>query len=121
MSLLFNDWPLQRARQDEDQLPRANAARAAAFSPFANLRSGTYGRTPTYVIFGDQDEIAPYGRAVEFERALRDNGIPSGFCTVEGAKHIFDLGLAPGSVAWEKGVGPGYEFLIGQIERSFRV
>ncbi|CAN8103581.1 unnamed protein product [Discula destructiva] len=122
MSLLFNDWPLKRSEQDGgDRLPCANAARAAAFSPFANLRNGSYGRTPTYMIFGDEDEIAPYGRALEFERALRNGGISGGFLTVKGAKHIFDLGLAPGSVGWQEGIGPGYEFLIDQIERAYIV
>lgn len=122
MSLLFNEWPSQITEESGgDRLPRADASRAAAFSPLVHVQNGTYGHTPTYVIFGDEDEIAPFGKAVEFERALRDSRIPCGFLAVKGAKHIFDLGLAPGTNGWAKGVGPGYDFLMDQIESSSNV
>ncbi|KAF7554686.1 hypothetical protein G7Z17_g2695 [Cylindrodendrum hubeiense] len=102
MSLLFNGLP-----SSGEQFPRANADRAAAFSPLARARAGNYS-TPTYIVFGDQDEIAPYEKAVEFEEVLRNNGVQCGFLCVAGAKHIFDLGLSPESNGWELGVGPGF-------------
>ncbi|KAK7430455.1 hypothetical protein QQZ08_002974 [Neonectria magnoliae] len=110
MSLLFDGLP-----SEGEQLPRANAHRAAAFSPLIQARNGNYS-TPTYVIFGDEDEIAPFDKAVEFEEVLNNNAVPCGFLPVTGAKHIFDLGLAPGSEGWDIGVGPGYDFLMRQIE-----
>lgn len=111
MSLLFNGLPA------DETLPRANPGRASAFSPLSQARRGNY-RTPTYVVFGDEDEIAPFEKAVEFEAALREQGVLCGFLPVTGAKHIFDLGLTPGSEGWEVGVGPGYEFLVRQIESA---
>jgi acetyl esterase/lipase len=113
MSLLFNGMP------DGEELPRANADRAAAFSPLNQVRRGNY-HTPTYLIFGDEDEIAPFSKAVEFEQALIDKNVLCGFLPVTGAKHIFDLGLTPGSDGWEIGVGPGYDFLVRQIENAHR-
>ncbi|KAH7118688.1 polyketide synthase [Dactylonectria estremocensis] len=112
MSLLFNGLPTEG-----EELSRANAQRAAAFSPLTQARNGNYS-TPTYLIFGDEDEIAPYEKAVEFEEVLTYNAVPCGFLHVTGAKHIFDLGLAPGSEGWDIGVGPGYDFLIRQIEHA---
>ncbi len=113
MALLFNDWA---ALADSDELPAPDARRAAAFSPLEQVRRGNY-HTPTYVVFGDADEIAPCAKAAEFTRALADSGVRSGFLPVPGAKHIFDLGLAPGSDGWAASVGPGYDFLMGQLER----
>nr|BAZ95871.1 polyketide synthase [Fusarium sp. NBRC100844] len=113
MSLLFNGMP------DGEELPRANADRAAAFSPLNQVRRGNY-HTPTYLIFGDEDEIAPFSKAVEFEQALIEKDVLCGFLPVTGAKHIFDLGLTPGSDGWEIGVGPGYDFLVRQIENAHR-
>ncbi|KAF7562621.1 hypothetical protein G7046_g1520 [Stylonectria norvegica] len=112
MSLLFNGLP-----SEGDQLPRVNPDHAAAFSPLVQARIGNY-HTPTYLIFGDEDEIAPFHKAVEFEQALNESGVPCGFLPVTGAKHIFDLGLIPGSEGWDVGVGPGYDFLLRHIENS---
>lgn len=112
MSLLFNGLPTEG-----EELSRANAQRAAAFSPLTQARNGNYS-TPTYLIFGDEDEIAPYEKAVEFEEVHTYNAVPCGFLHVTGARHIFDLGLAPGTEGWDIGVGPGYDFLIRQIEYS---
>jgi acetyl esterase/lipase len=112
MALLFNDNPL-----DSDELPYPDADRAAAFSPLVQVRKGNYS-TPTYLVFGDQDEIAPFSKGVEFSRAMENHGVEGGFLAVKGAKHIYDLDLAPGSEGWKMGVGPGYDFLLNQIEKA---
>ncbi|KPM35785.1 Conidial yellow pigment biosynthesis polyketide synthase, partial [Neonectria ditissima] len=95
MSLLFDGLP-----SEGEQFPRANSSRTTAFSPLTQARNGNYS-TPTYVIFGDEDEIAPFEKAVEFEDVLNSNGVPCGFLPVTGGKHIFDLGLSPGSEGWD--------------------
>jgi len=46
--------------------------------------------------------------------------VKSGFLPVKGAKHIFDLGLAPGSDGWDSGIGPGYEFIFRELENAHR-
>jgi acetyl esterase/lipase len=112
MSLLFKGIP-----SNSDQLQRADANLAAAFSPLVQVRKGIY-HTPTYLIIGDEDEIVPFPTAVEFAQALTENSVKGGLLCVKGAKHIYDLGLTPGSEGWEKGVGPGYDFLLGELERS---
>ncbi|KAF6842710.1 polyketide synthase [Colletotrichum musicola] len=114
MSLLFNGLP-----RDGDELPYPDADRANAFSPLSQVREGNY-RTPTYLIFGDQDEIAPFDKGAEFAQALEDQGVRGGFLPVRGARHIFDLGLAPGSEGWDAGVGPGYGFLLEELESAHR-
>ncbi|PSR83579.1 hypothetical protein BD289DRAFT_467698 [Coniella lustricola] len=129
MSLLFNDWPFTRHQhashsvpdiedQQEDgdnELPPANSARALAFSPMAQVKAGKY-KTPTYLVFGEEDEIAPFGRGKEFIAALKETGVACGLLPVKGAKHIYDLGLTPGSKGWESGVGPGFDFILEHIE-----
>ncbi|KAJ0165997.1 Conidial yellow pigment biosynthesis polyketide synthase [Colletotrichum tanaceti] len=110
MSLLFNGLP-----PDGETLPYPDADRAAAFSPLCRVRGGDY-RVPTYLVFGDRDEIASFDAGREFARALAGRGVRSGFLPVEGARHIFDLGLVPGSEGWDAGVGPGYEFLLEELE-----
>lgn len=114
MSLLFNGIP-----QTGEEFPVPNAERAIALSPLAQVRKGNYS-VPTYLIFGDQDEIAPFGKAAEFAQALKDADVKSGFLPVAGGKHIFDLGLLPGSQAWEESIGPGYDFLLGELETAHR-
>ncbi|GKT46885.1 non-reducing polyketide synthase mapC [Colletotrichum spaethianum] len=112
MSLLFNGLP-----EDGEVLRYPDAKRADAFSPLSQVRKGNY-HTPTYLVFGDQDEIAPFSKGLEFARALEQQGVRSGFLPVQGARHIFDLGLVPGSEGWNVGVGPGYEFLLEELESA---
>ncbi|OBR09777.1 Polyketide synthase [Colletotrichum higginsianum IMI 349063] len=114
MSILFNGLP-----PDGEELPYPDADRAEAFSPLCQVRKGNY-RVPTYLIIGDQDDIASFKKGQEFARALEEHGVRSGFLPVEGAKHIFDLGLVPGSEGWNAGVGPGYEFLLKELESNQR-
>ena len=112
MSLLFNGLP-----PTGEELPVPDAERAAALSPLVQVRKGNY-NVPTYLIFGDEDEIAPFGKAVEFAQALKDAGVKSGFLPINGGKHIFDLGISPGSKAWDESIGPGYDFLLGELENA---
>lgn len=114
MSILFNGLP-----PDGEELPYPDADLAEAFSPLCQVRKGNY-RVPTYLIIGDQDDIASFKKGQEFARALEEHGVRSGFLPVEGAKHIFDLGLVPGSEGWNAGVGPGYEFLLKELESNQR-
>ncbi|KAK4184787.1 Non-reducing polyketide synthase ascC [Podospora australis] len=113
MALLFNDDPLAG-----DELRYPDEPRAREFSPLNHLRRGDY-HVPTYLIFGDQDEIAPFPPGEEFGRLLKDTG-KGDFLAVEGAVHIFDLGHRPGSEMWERGVGPGYRFLLERLEGAHR-
>jgi acyl transferase domain-containing protein/acetyl esterase/lipase/aryl carrier-like protein len=114
MSLLFNGLP-----EKGEQLPRAHAERCKYFSPLTQLLNGNYG-VPTFFIFGDEDEIAPFRIGADFGRALEQSGLRGGFLGVKGAKHIFDLALTPGSKGWEQNVAPGYEFLLREIEDAHK-
>ncbi|KAK6857989.1 hypothetical protein PG995_005688 [Apiospora arundinis] len=124
MSLLFNDDPLggggdvnQSGNNDDDsnnEFPYPDADRAVEFSPLAHLRRGDY-CTPTYLVFGDCDEIAPFDKAVEFAHVMGQQGVRGGLLSVQGAKHIFDLDLAPGSEGWKLYIEPGYEFLLSEL------
>lgn len=91
-----------------------NTAQVAAISPLAQVRNGTY-KTPTFVVHGNKDEIVPYETAVRFVKEMREQGVECGFLTVEGAKHIHDLKLKPGTTSWEAEVAPGYEFLLRKL------
>ncbi|KAF6805335.1 hypothetical protein CMUS01_14648 [Colletotrichum musicola] len=113
MSLLFNGLP-----RGGDELPCPDTDRANAFSPLSQVREGNYS-TPTCLIFGNQDEIAPFSKG-EFVQTLEDQGVQGGFLPVHGARHIFDLGLAPGSEGWDAGVGPGYTFLLEELASALR-
>lgn len=112
MSLIFNGLP-----SEGEELPYPDANLASSFSPLFQVRKGNY-TTPTYLIFGDEDDIAPFNKAVEFAEVLKKHGVRSGFLPVRQAKHIFDLGLTPGSEDWDKSIGPGYEFLLNELEKT---
>lgn len=90
--------------------------RVAAISPMAQLRAGKY-TTPTFMIHSDKDEIVPFQTAVKFVAALKEHGIKSGFLPVKGERHIHDLTLKPGAAKWDSQVGPGYAFLLGEIDK----
>lgn len=111
MALLCNDGALA----GPDELPYPDGARAAALSPLAQLHRGRY-RTPTCVVFGDADEVAPYAPAAAFHRDLRARGLRGLLLTVPGGRHIFDLDLAPGSDGWARHIEPAYAFLVRELE-----
>ncbi|KAH7305897.1 putative polyketide synthase [Stachybotrys elegans] len=115
MSLLFNGLP-----EKGEQLPRADPARCAYFSPLTQLRAGNYNNIPTFMIFGEEDEVAPFRKGVEFGQALKEAGIRGGFHAVKGGKHIFDLALTPGSQGWAEHIAPGYDFIFTELENAAR-
>ncbi|KAK7998987.1 hypothetical protein PG991_014662 [Apiospora marii] len=118
MSLLFNDNPLNGNDDgDSNDLPYPDAERAAVFSPLMHLRRGDY-RTPTCLVFGDRDEIAPFDKEVEFAQEMEQQGVRGSLMSVKGAKHIFELDLAPGSDGWKLYIEPAYEFLLNELEDS---
>ncbi|KAL1635043.1 Type I Iterative PKS [Diplodia intermedia] len=91
-----------------------DAERVAAISPLAQVRRGRY-RVPTFVIHGTRDEIVPYASARAFVDALGREGVEGRLLTVQGARHIHDVALRPGSERWEETVAPGYEFLLAHL------
>lgn len=43
-------------------------------------------------------------------------GVNGGLGTVQGVRHIHDLGIREGDEGWWKGVGVGYEFLFRELK-----
>ncbi|KAL8721637.1 MAG: hypothetical protein Q9225_001726 [Loekoesia sp. 1 TL-2023] len=85
-----------------------------AINPIAQVRNGKY-QVPTFLIHGTDDEVVPYGMSVAFHEVLEERGIDSGVLLVDGAKHIHDLDCEPGSEMWDRGVDPGYDFLLKHL------
>ncbi len=85
-----------------------------SINPLSQLRRGNY-NTPTFIIHGSEDEIIPLGQSIAFNDTMVERGLESGILIVEGAKHIHDLGVGEGSEMWNKGVGPGYDFLLKHL------
>ncbi|PYH92918.1 polyketide synthase [Aspergillus ellipticus CBS 707.79] len=112
-SLLFHGIPTE-----EYNLRPPSTAQVAAVSPVAQLRAGNY-RTPTFLVIGEEDEIVPLTTAVKFSDARNKYGVAGGLLVVPGARHVHDLTVLPGTQEWEVGVGPGYEFLLRQLETAF--
>ena len=73
---------------------------------------------PTFLIHGTDDEIVPVHTAKRFRDVMQEKGVSGGMSIVEGASHIHDLGLAEGDEGWEEGVGVGYDFLLGELEKN---
>ncbi|KAL7952523.1 putative polyketide synthase [Trichoderma compactum] len=96
---------------DGDALEAPDPERVAAISPLAQVQRGNYS-TPTFIIIGDEDEIAPFHTSVDFVNALKKQGVRNGFIPVPGQRHIFDLALTPGMSKWDNWVAPGYMFLL---------
>ncbi|KAL8998311.1 MAG: hypothetical protein Q9169_002625 [Polycauliona sp. 2 TL-2023] len=82
-----------------------------AINPLHQLQTGNY-NIPTFIVHGSDDEIIPHTQSIIFQRTMKEKGLESGVLIVEGAKHIHDVGIAEGNEMWEKGVGPGYDFLL---------
>ncbi|KAL9078892.1 MAG: hypothetical protein Q9157_002187 [Trypethelium eluteriae] len=108
-------------------LPSINASRSACFeepsqeqvasiNPISQLCSGNY-HTPTYIIHGTDDEIAPFSDAEQFVAALKAKNVMCGFLKVKGGKHTYDLAVKPGMEEWEQNVAPGYRFLFEIMEQ----
>ena len=93
------------------------AEKLTAISPLAQVRLGNY-HTPTYIIHGTDDEIAPFPPAERFAAALRERNVECEFLTIEKGKHTHDLALRPGMKAWEESVSPGYLFLSKHAKKK---
>ncbi|KAI4268683.1 MAG: hypothetical protein LQ337_007704 [Flavoplaca oasis] len=91
-----------------------NQTHLDAINPFYRLRHHNY-HTPTFIIHGSEDEIMPPTHSISFHKSMEEMGLDGGVLVVEGAKHIHDVGVGEGSEMWEKGVGPGYEFLLKHL------
>ncbi|KAI2469547.1 hypothetical protein F4781DRAFT_431255 [Annulohypoxylon bovei var. microspora] len=46
---------------------------------------------------------------VRFVREAREQGVECGLLTINGAKHIHDVALKPGTTSWETEIAPAYE------------
>ncbi|KAL6720906.1 hypothetical protein ACLMJK_000005 [Lecanora helva] len=86
----------------------------AYVSPLAHVLDGSY-TTPTCLIHGTMDEIAPFASAEEFVETAQKAGIKASLAVIEGARHIHDLRLKEGDDGWRKGVGIGYDFLFDEL------
>ncbi|KAL8803017.1 MAG: hypothetical protein Q9182_003443 [Xanthomendoza sp. 2 TL-2023] len=106
LSLLFNHASSTPKPVSQSQIE--------SISPIAQLRKGNY-NVPTFIVHGSEDEIVPCNMSVAFDEAMRERGMKSGVCVIEGAKHLHDLGVEAGSEMWVKGVRPGYEFLLEEL------
>lgn len=89
-------------------------ARIASISPLARLLSGQY-NTPTFIVHGTEDEVAPFGPAERFVTEMRARELPCGLLPLKGQKHIFDLGIEEGMEEWDELVAPGYRFLCNVV------
>ncbi|PNP51202.1 hypothetical protein THARTR1_08106 [Trichoderma harzianum] len=121
IALLFQDpklaQPLLFYGKDKYKTTMHEAAREevlARISPLANLRAANY-KTPTLLVHGDKDEIAPFVGAHRFSVELTKQGIDGGLLKVAGSRHLFDLRLVSGSKMWREAVAPAYEFLLQHL------
>nr|P9WET2.1 RecName: Full=Non-reducing polyketide synthase Preu6; Short=NR-PKS Preu6; AltName: Full=Lecanoric acid synthase [Preussia isomera]UNY67719.1 polyketide synthase Preu6 [Preussia isomera] len=90
---------------------RPSPSLVASISPLARLRNGSY-TIPTFIIHGTKDVIAPYAAAERFVKIMSEKGVKSGFLSLSGTGHVFDVTMKPDSKGWEDKVKPGLDFLI---------
>lgn len=95
---------------DEDSESHFALSQISKISPLAQIRAGKYG-VPTFILHGSEDDVVPAGQSVDFESALRAQGVPSGVLILSGKRHLFDLYLKPGTEEWERCVLPGFDFV----------
>lgn len=92
-----------------------NLEKQEAICPTARLRAGGY-KVPTFIIHGEEDEIALFESASRFHEEMNRQGIKSGFLAVKNGHHIHDLRLKPGMAKWDEQVAPGYQFLFDVLK-----
>lgn len=114
LPLLLNGLPDSPKTTLSEWLAPPSPTDVAAISPLSQLRRGAY-NTPTFVIHGTDDEVAPFAAAERFVTALKERQIRHGFLPIQGARHIHDLTAKPGTREWEEQVAPGYQFLFDVI------
>lgn len=96
-----------------EQPPRDDIVRA---SPYAQIVRGNY-KSPTYVVFGTNDDLIPWQQAQRTVEAMRDAGVESGLTLAPGQPHLFDLYRDPDGSRWGY-VMEGYKFLLRRIGRE---
>ncbi|KAH7058822.1 alpha beta-hydrolase [Macrophomina phaseolina] len=70
---------------------------------------------PTCFVHGTADVFAPVEVAERAERELRQEGAEVELVRVEGAAHMFDIGLGPGDEAFDGPVVRALEWLVSRI------
>ncbi|KAK4244346.1 BcPKS16, polyketide synthase [Corynascus novoguineensis] len=123
----YDTDPANKDQEGNDQARRSSLlettltppppALVASISPLSRLRAGQY-RTPTFLLHGTADEVAPFAGAERFAGEMAARGVRHGLLAVRGAPHIYDLGLQPGTREWEERVAPGYRFLVDLVSLS---
>jgi len=111
LSLLLNGLPSD-ANQPLAETPSND--RIAAINTLAQLRRGRY-NTPTFIVHGTKDDIAPHSAAERFADELKSRGVRHAFLSLEDMGHVFDINLQCGTESWEKCVAPGYKFLFDSV------
>lgn len=106
-SLLFNGSAALDNRHDNP----VTKEQIQAINPIAQVRAGKY-HVPTFIIHGCEDDIVDCGMSFTLDAELRATGVDCGLCVVEGAGHVCDWDLEPGTEAWERVLGTGYRFLL---------
>ncbi|KAI0141207.1 BcPKS16, polyketide synthase [Xylariaceae sp. FL1272] len=115
LSLLVKSLNSLDGSWDWKRIP--SRARVAAISPLAQVKRGTY-TTPTYLVHGVRDDVVPYSSSLTFVMEMRARNLDCGILTVQGAGHIHDLDLKPGTIEWENEIAPAFEFLFKRLGRA---
>ncbi|RDL40047.1 Uncharacterized protein BP5553_00026 [Venustampulla echinocandica] len=114
LSLMLNGQPGAEGNIEKLLWEPPSLQRQAAICPTARLQAGQY-NVPTYIIHGDQDNIASFEAASKFHKEMSQRGIKSGLLVVKNGHHIHDLHLKPGNGKWDEQVAPGYRFLFDAL------
>nr|WPM83318.1 ProsJ [Phaeosphaeria sp.] len=114
LSLMLNGTPHTYNTLQDLLANEPTPERQAAMCPTARLQAGKY-KVPTYIIHGENDEIALFESAFQFHENLKRQGVETGFLAVRNGSHIHDLRLRPGMARWDEQVAPGYKFLFDHL------
>lgn len=108
--ILMQGFKASDQKDDDTASHDFEESQVVEISPLAQIRAGKY-HVPTFILHGTEDDVVPVSQSVEFEHALREQGVASGALVLEGKKHLYDLFVKPGTEEWERCVVPGYDFL----------
>ena len=102
---------LNGLQHTEHDLRSPTQEQIRSISPFAQIRSGTYG-TPTFILHGTQDDLIPWQQARRTYQALCEREVPAEVRIVPDGVHLFDInkGFERDEQA-VRAVREGYEFL----------
>ena len=85
-------------------------------SPHAQIVRGNY-KSPTYLVFGTNDDLIPWQQAQRTVNAMRDAGIDSGLTLAPDQPHLFDMFRDSDGSRWGY-VMEGYKFLFQRIGKN---